>query len=106
MSSPEKSWILYSEQLFSSTHRRIAPRKGCYSINYQSQFLLTQFLVEKFDAELRIGDVVIVVGDPWCFAFLGKTGFVVRLDNVNITLGNKCLYVLSKGAALHKAVGC
>ena len=74
--------------------------------NYQSQFLLTQFLVEKFDAELRIGDVVIVVGDPWCFAFLGKTGFVVRLDNVNIILGNKCLYVLSKGAALHKAVGC
>ena len=43
-------------------------------------FKLTKFLVEIFNTEMRIGDVVIVVGDPRCFALLGHPGLVIHLE--------------------------
>ena len=43
-------------------------------------FKLTQLLVEILDAKLRIGDIVIVVGDPRRLAFLRKPRFVVGLS--------------------------
>ena len=50
----------------------------------RSLLSLTELLIEILNTEMRVSDVVIVVGDPRCFTFLGKTGFVVCLDNVQI----------------------
>ena len=45
---------------------------------------LTEFFIEVLDTEVRVSNVVFVVGNPWTFAFLGHLMFTINLNNIKL----------------------